>query len=102
MFGLPTTWLIGGIVVSVALFFGVVQVRHMAKLEAVRSEGVAIGKGEAATSTLAEAKQAADDWREAEAEVPIDAEREYFMRLCAKHSSCALRAKYRGIYGGAK
>jgi hypothetical protein len=102
MFGLPSTWLIGGAVVSVALFFGVVQVRHMAKLEAVRNEGVAIGKGEAATSTLAAAKQAADDMREAEAETPLDADREYFKRLCAKHSSCALRAKYRDIYGGVK
>jgi hypothetical protein len=96
MFGLPTTWLVGGAVIAVGLFFGAVQLRHNAKLAAAHNTGVAVGKAEVATTTLAEAKKAGDDWREAEAETPLDADREYFKTLCAKSASCALREKYRG------
>jgi hypothetical protein len=58
--------------------------------------GLATGRGEAAVTELAEAKAATDDMRAAEAETPLDADREYFKRLCGKHSSCELRSKYRG------
>jgi hypothetical protein len=102
MFGHPSTWLIGGAVLCVALFFGAVQVRHQAKLEAARAEGVAIGKGAAATETLVAAKEAAADYQAAEAETPLDADREYFKRLCAKSASCALRSKYQAVYRGKK
>lgn len=102
MFGLPITWLVGGAVLCVGLFFGAVQLRHNAKLEAAHNTGVAVGKAGTATTALAEAKQAADDFRQAEAETPIDADREYFKRLCAQSASCALRAKYRTSHGGKK
>ena len=100
MFGLPTTWVAAGAAICVALFFGVVQVRHSAKLTAAHDTGVAVGKAETAAAGLAEAKQANEDFRQAEAETPVDANREYFKRLCAQSASCALRAKYRTIYGG--
>ena len=96
MLGLPTTWLIGGVVACAILLAGTVHIRHQAKVEGARNEGIAIGKGEAATTTLAEAKKAADDFRGAEAETPVDADRGYFKRLCARSASCALRDKYKG------
>jgi hypothetical protein len=91
MFGLPTTWLIGGIVVSVALFFGVVQVRHMAKLEAVRSEGVAIGKGESSAAALKAAEKGAEAERAAEAETPVTLDRAAIIALCKRSASCKER-----------
>ena len=102
MFGLPQTWLIGGAVLCVALFFGAVEIRHRAKLAAAHNTGVAVGKAETATAALETAKKAADEFRKAEAETPPDADREYFKRLCATHSSCAAREKYRAAYGGKK
>jgi hypothetical protein len=102
MFNLPIAWLVGGAAICVALFFGAVELNHRAKLAAAHSTGVAVGKSAAATTAVAEAKKAADDYREAEAETPLDADREYFKRLCATHSSCALRSKYRDIYGAKK
>ena len=80
--------------------YGTMKVLEARRVQASYDKGVSAGKESVATVAVAEAKKAADDFREAEAETPIDADREYFMRLCAKHSSCALRAKYRGIYGG--
>ena len=102
MFGTPTVWLIGGAVVAVGLFFGAVQIRHNAKLAAAHNTGVAVGKAETATAALAEAKKAGDDWNAAEAETPLDADRLYFQKLCARHVSCAARAKYQAIHGGGK
>ena len=101
MFGLPITWLAAAAVVAVGLFFGAVQLRHNAKLAAAHNTGVAVGKAETATTALVEAKKASDDWREAEKETPLDADREYFKKLCGTHSACALREKYRA-YGGKK
>lgn len=95
MFGLPTTWLIGGAVIVVGLFFGAVQIRHNAKLAAAHNTGVAVGKAETATTTLAAAKQAADAEREAEAETPVDADLAYFRKLCGQSASCRSRSKYR-------
>lgn len=100
MFGLPATWLAAGVAICVALFFGVVEINHRTKLAAAHDAGVAVGKAETNSAAVAEAKQANEDFRQAEAETPIDADREYFKRLCAQSASCALRSKYRAIYGG--
>jgi hypothetical protein len=94
MFGLPIAWLVGGAALCVGLFFGAVQLRHNAKLEAAHTTGVAVGKAEVAVATVVETKKATEDFRAAEAETPLDADREYFKRLCAQHASCALRSKY--------
>jgi hypothetical protein len=102
MLGLPTTWLIGGCVLAVGLFFGAVQLRHNAKLEAAHNTGVAVGKAESAKTAVAETKKAGDDWRAAEEETPVDADVLYFQKLCAQHASCAARSKYQAIHGGKK
>jgi hypothetical protein len=66
------------------------------KAAAARAEALA----SQASAAPVEMKKANDDWRQAEAETPIDADREYFKRLCAQSASCALRSKYRAVYGG--
>jgi hypothetical protein len=99
MFGTPTMWLVGGLVICFGLFFGAVQLRHNAKLAAAHATGVTVGKAEVATTALGAAEKAAAAEREAETETPLDADREYFRRLCATHSSCRARAKYQAAYG---
>jgi hypothetical protein len=76
-----------------------VSAYHFTKVADARHEGVVIGKSETAAAGVEEAKKAAKDWNAAQDETPLDADREYFMRLCATHASCALRSKYQAIYG---
>ena len=93
----PLAWLGGAATLSAALF-GVglyVAVSHNAEVKSARKEGVAIGTGEAATKTLVVATKAAEAAREAETEVPLDADREYYKKLCGKHASCKSRSKYK-------
>lgn len=93
MLGTPTVWLAGALAICAALFVGNV-VQHM-EVKSARKEGVAIGTGEAATKTLVVATKAAEAAREAETEVPLDADREYYKKLCGKHASCKSRSKYK-------
>ena len=91
----PSVWLGGAAALSLAVFIGAVTIKHNAEVKSARKEGVAIGTGEAATKTLVAANKAAEAAREAETEVPLDADREYYKKLCPKHASCKSRSKYR-------
>ena len=91
MFGLPTTWLIGGAVVSLGLFFGAVQIRHMAKVEGARNEGIAIGTGKASTAALEAVSETADAKRAATAETPLVTIPADIIAACKRSASCKER-----------
>lgn len=91
MLGLPTTWLVGGAAICAALFFGVTQIRHNAKLEAAHNTGVAVGRTEAAVATVEAVRDAASAERAAEADVgPLD-DRADIIALCKRSASCKER-----------
>jgi hypothetical protein len=93
--GNPLIWLCVMLGLSLPSMYGVMKVKHTWEVRAAYDKGVEAGKGQASTTALAAAEKAAGQWNEAQAETPLDADREYFKRLCATHSSCALRSKYR-------
>jgi hypothetical protein len=82
------------------LFLGAAHLRYQALLKAVtvaaESKGTATADAKHATAALEAATQAAADFREAEAETPVDADREFFKKLCGKSASCRSRSKYAG------
>ena len=85
-------WLIGAAVAIGLGFIAAYKVHEAKKIAAA----VEAERAATATAAVAAAKQAADDYRAAEAETPIDADLEYFKALCGKSASCALRSKYAG------
>jgi predicted negative regulator of RcsB-dependent stress response len=88
----PNAWLVLVMVgMGVAIYIGHSKIKRL-QAEKARSDAVATS----ATSQVVATKQAADDYREAEASTPLDADREYFKALCGKSASCALRSKYAG------
>jgi hypothetical protein len=93
--GNPLIWVCVVLGLALPSVYGAMKVRNSMEVRAAYDKGVEAGKGAASTAALEEAKKAAGQWNAAQAETPVDADREYFRRLCATHSSCALRSKYR-------
>lgn len=93
--GLPSTWLIGAIVICLGLFGATVTTWHMTKVSGARNEGIAIGTGNAATATLEAATKTAEAERVAEASTPLTAERAELIRVCNKSASCRDRGKFK-------
>jgi hypothetical protein len=91
MFGTPIAWLAGGAVVAIGLFFGAVQIRHAAKLDVVRSEGIAIGKAGAATAALESATETTKAIETAKAETPLLTVPAEIIEACKREASCKER-----------
>ena len=79
---------------------GAAHLRYTATLKAIstaaESKGTATADAKHAVGALEAATEAANDYRAAEAETPLDADREYFKKLCGQHASCRSRSKYAG------
>lgn len=91
MFGLPTTWLVGGVAACLALFLTHVHIKTNARVEGARNEGIAIGTGKTATATLEAATKTAAAERAAEAETPLPADKAAIIALCRRSASCRER-----------
>jgi hypothetical protein len=92
----PLAYLCLALALALPATYGTMKVLEARRVQAAYEQGRAAGAGSTASAAVAEVKQAATDYREAEAETPLDADREYFKRLCGQSASCALRSKYQG------
>ena len=87
--GSPLIWLCVALGAALPIGSGVVKFNEGRHLAAAYAEGMAAGKGQAATTTVVEATKTAEARREAEADTPLPIDKQAINELCKRRpKSC--------------
>ena len=91
MFGLPSTWLIGGLMLALAATWGTMKIKHASEVTASYEKGVNAGKAASSTATVAAATATAEAEREATESTPLVIDKAAIIALCKQRASCRER-----------